>query len=88
MYTHRVSTAIEYMMRDILIAADPILHISTDIYDMSRYVFLNDSIICFIERSNEESLKEARTILRRLRQRDLYRFADQTIVPPGINMNF
>jgi deoxynucleoside triphosphate triphosphohydrolase SAMHD1 len=47
-------------------------------------LFLNDSIICFIERNQDENLKEARTILRRLRQRDLYRFADQTIVPPEL----
>lgn len=83
-YTHRVSTAIEYMIRDILLAADPILMISQDINDMSRYTFLNDSILCLIERSTDSDLNDARRLLRRLRQRDLYRFADQTILCPEL----
>ncbi|KAJ3370163.1 SAM domain and HD [Kappamyces sp. JEL0680] len=80
-YTHRVSTAIEYMIKDILVSADPYLKISRDIHTMERYTFLNDTILSVIERSETECLKESRRILRRLRSRDLYRFADQTLIP-------
>ncbi len=83
-YTHRVSTAIEYMIRDILVSADSVLKISSDINDMSRYTFLNDTIISLIERSTDAELDDSRRLLRRLRQRDLYRFADQTILCPEL----
>jgi hypothetical protein len=76
-----VSTAIEFMIKDILVAADSTLHISRDIYDMNRYIFLNDSIVGIIERSTMPALDLSRRLLRRLRTRDLYRFADQTLIP-------
>lgn len=62
--------------------ADPILKMSKDIKNMQRYTFLNDSILSLIERSENEEMKEARRLLRRLRERDIYKFADQTLLPP------
>ncbi|KAI8899413.1 hypothetical protein BC833DRAFT_585820 [Globomyces pollinis-pini] len=80
-YTHRVSTAIEYMIKDIFLLADPHLKISQNIHDMSQYVFLDDSILLAIERSQKIQLKPARDLLKRLRKRDLYKFIDQVIIP-------
>ncbi|KAL2913224.1 hypothetical protein HK105_207226 [Polyrhizophydium stewartii] len=80
-YTHKVSTAIEYMIMDALVAADDYFGISSSIDDMSRYLHMNDSILCEIERSTCPELEESRRIMSRLRRRDLYRLADQVIVP-------
>ncbi|KAJ3274536.1 SAM domain and HD [Terramyces sp. JEL0728] len=80
-YTHRVSTVIEYMICDALISANPVLKISEYISNMKRYTTLDDSILLIIEKSDSKELAEARKIIKRIRQRDLYRFADQLIIP-------
>ncbi|KAJ3323988.1 SAM domain and HD [Boothiomyces sp. JEL0866] len=80
-YTHRVSTVIEYMICDALISANPYLKISEYISNMKRYTTLDDSILLLIEKSEAKELAEARDIIRRIRKRDLYRFADQLIIP-------
>jgi hypothetical protein len=69
------------MVRDILLAADKYLKIGMQVENMESYMFLNDSIITTIERSTERELLESRKILRRLRVRDLYKCADQVILP-------
>eukprot|EP00842_Homolaphlyctis_polyrhiza_P003489 jgi/Hompol1/4140/HPOL_003491-RA len=80
-YTHKVSTAIEFMILDAMAAADRFLGISESIDRMDKYIQLNDSILCAIEYSNSPELQTSREILARLRRRDLYRIADQIIVP-------
>ena len=52
-YTHPASRAIEYMVVDALLAADPYMNLSQQIDDPSRYVFLTDSVLEEIERSRE-----------------------------------
>lgn len=52
-YTHPAAKAIEYMVVDALLEADPYLKLSEQIDDPSRYVLLTDSILEEIERSNE-----------------------------------
>ncbi|KAL5039111.1 hypothetical protein BDEG_27148 [Batrachochytrium dendrobatidis JEL423] len=83
-YTHKVSAAIEYMIQDALVAADPYLNITSAINDMERYVHLNDSILGQIERSTCPELEASRETLLRMRKRDLYRLADQVIVPQAL----
>jgi HD superfamily phosphohydrolase len=73
-YTHKVGKAIEYMITDALLAAEPVLKLSHSIDDMNRYMFLDDTIINEIERSLDPRLEESRQILSRLRKRDLYRW--------------
>jgi predicted DNA-binding protein YlxM (UPF0122 family) len=65
------------MIRDILLAADDVLQISSAVNYMNRYVHLNDSILNEIARSTDPRLETARDILERVHRRDLYRFADQ-----------
>ena len=84
-YTHKVSSGIELMVKDILLRADSVLKISTDVDDMSRYLYLNDTILSFIERSTSKELDQSRKILRRLRLRDLYKCADQVILPDELH---
>ncbi len=61
------------MIADALLLADPVLKISECVTDMSRYMLLDDTILNEIERSQCEELEEARKVLMRLRQRDLYK---------------
>jgi len=68
--------AIEYMVVDALLAADPILDISGRISDPARYLYLTDSIFEEIESSTDPHLTPAREIILRIRQRDLYRCVD------------
>ncbi len=67
------------------------MHLSAMVKDMNKYISLDDSILLFIERSESKELEKARKLIKRIRQvicflkkRDLYRFADQVIVPPEI----
>jgi hypothetical protein len=90
-YTHPAAKAIEYMVVDALVAADPYLKISEQVNDPNRYVFLTDSIIEEIERSTllvspfgsycprltySQELGTAREIVTRLRRRELYKCVD------------
>ncbi|KAJ3079733.1 SAM domain and HD [Quaeritorhiza haematococci] len=83
-YTHKTSKAIEYMLTDAMLAADPFLHISDRVEDPKQYVHLTDSIITEIERSKDDQLRKSREIIRRLRKRDLYVLADQFPVTPQV----
>ncbi|KAJ3409877.1 SAM domain and HD [Chytridiales sp. JEL 0842] len=80
-YTHKVGKAIEYMLVDALLAANPYMEISSAINDVKQYSNLTDSIIREIERSTKPELEASRTIIRRIRRRDLYRCADFCILP-------
>ncbi|TPX61810.1 hypothetical protein SpCBS45565_g07164 [Spizellomyces sp. 'palustris'] len=85
-YTHRVGKATEYMLTEALLAADKYLGISSSVDDMKRYVYITDSIIMEIERSSSPELEKARSIIKRIRKRDLYRFVDQVLVPLHASM--
>ena len=84
-YTHKGSVAIELMVADAMIAANRHLKISDAIYDPTKYLLLNDSILNMIECSENAELEKARSILGRLRKRDLYRLADQIVVPHEVH---
>ncbi|KAI8903980.1 hypothetical protein EDD86DRAFT_213604 [Gorgonomyces haynaldii] len=83
-YTHRVTVAIDYMICDILLLAEPVLKISDMVQDVEAYLNLNDSILSEIARSKDPNLKPAQDLLLRLRKRQLYRFADQVIIPSDL----
>ncbi|TFY51529.1 hypothetical protein EVG20_g10962 [Dentipellis fragilis] len=50
-YHHKTAKAIEYMIIDAMLAAEPHLKIAEQIEDPARYLHLDDSIMNFIERS-------------------------------------
>ncbi|KAL1917775.1 uncharacterized protein VTP21DRAFT_3609 [Calcarisporiella thermophila] len=83
-YTHRVGKAVEYMIVDCLLAADPYLNISSAIDRPEDYEMLTDDILREIERSKEEELAPARHIIKRLRRRDLYKLVDECLVPADL----
>jgi deoxynucleoside triphosphate triphosphohydrolase SAMHD1 len=80
-YSHRVGKAIEYMVSDALLYADPYLKISERISSPETYCYLTDSILTQIEGSTEPQLAQSRAIIKRMRKRDLYKMADEIIVP-------
>ncbi|KIJ33206.1 hypothetical protein M422DRAFT_35579 [Sphaerobolus stellatus SS14] len=80
-YTHKTAKAIEFMIVDALIRADPYLQISGRINNPKRYTHLTDDILLEIERSECEELQPSRDIIRRVRTRDLYKLVDKTLLP-------
>ena len=73
-YSHRVCRAIDYMIVDALVEANPVFHFEETMRDPARYVDMTDNILPHIESSRDPALKGAQAILKRIRTRDLYRF--------------
>ncbi|ESK91486.1 hd phosphohydrolase domain-containing protein [Moniliophthora roreri MCA 2997] len=80
-YNHRAAKAIEYMIIDALLLADPIMKISDSVFDPKRYVHLTDSVMERIEESEDKRLASAQAIFARIHERDLYRLADFKCFP-------
>jgi len=84
-YMHKTVKAIEYMVCDALIKADPYLPVpdgkgsytrmSQAMADAGAYVHLKDSVLDMIECSSLdcEPMQEAKEIVRRIRRRELYK---------------
>ncbi|CAB4467412.1 HD-domain/PDEase-like protein [Rhizophagus irregularis] len=89
-YNHRVGKAIDYMILDALIAADPVLEISKSIDKPSEYLKMDDTILNRIEYSDSDDpdLKKSKEIIRRIRKRDLYKFVDEFLVPKDLKGKF
>ncbi|KAJ2553691.1 hypothetical protein EV175_002851 [Coemansia sp. RSA 1933] len=83
-YRHRAAKAIEFMVVDAMLIADPVLNISNAVSDPAQYQLLTDDIVRDIERSREPELEEARSLIRRIHKRDLYKFVDEFILPPEL----
>ncbi|KIJ12895.1 hypothetical protein PAXINDRAFT_82056 [Paxillus involutus ATCC 200175] len=75
-YNHKTTKAIEYMVIDALLEAEPHLKIADHVDKPKSYVFLNDNLLNKIEESTEKELEGARAIIERLRTRDLYKVVD------------
>ncbi|KAK9717246.1 hypothetical protein K7432_006361 [Basidiobolus ranarum] len=86
-YTHRVGKSIECMLTDVMIAADPYLHISKAIDNPYDYLHLTDDVLKQIEKSKTDELLPARQILKRIRQRQLYKFVDEFIIPSELKQH-
>lgn len=80
-YTHRTGKSVELMLVDALLAADPVLHISSMVDDPLEYRNMTDALLREIERSKDPSLAKSRELINRLRRRDLYKFVDQINIP-------
>ncbi|KAG8698472.1 hypothetical protein FRC09_007214 [Ceratobasidium sp. 395] len=75
-YNHKSAKAVELMIVDALVQADPFLNLTNKIYNPKEYLFLNDSILLEIERSKGPELAPSREIIRRIRTRQLYKHVD------------
>lgn len=82
-YTHKVSKSIEYMVCDALILANPYLKIFDQLDNPEEFCYLTDGILNDIERSTQKELEESRNIIKRIRKRQLYKLADEVLIPPA-----
>ncbi|KAE9405976.1 hypothetical protein BT96DRAFT_915713 [Gymnopus androsaceus JB14] len=85
-YNHKTRKALECMVVDALLAADPHMNLSRRVEDPKSYLHLTDDILLEIERSDDPRLKEAQSILRRIRVRELYRLTDTVHLPYGARL--
>jgi hypothetical protein len=75
-YSHKTTRAIELMLVDALLAADPYLNLSSQVYDPEKFLYLTDDIMSLIERSTDKNLEKSREIIERIRLRKLYKPVD------------
>ncbi|KAH8827314.1 hypothetical protein DL96DRAFT_1606256 [Flagelloscypha sp. PMI_526] len=75
-YNHKTAVAVEGMICDILLEADPVLRISESIHDPERYQWLDDTIIRQIARTDDPRLLRAKELINRIQRRDLYKCVD------------
>ncbi|KAJ1986013.1 hypothetical protein H4R33_003607 [Dimargaris cristalligena] len=80
-YTHKVEGAIEHMLVDALVKAEPYLKLTEALHDPERYLYLTDDILRDVERSAIPELAESRELIKRIRSRQLYKFVDEFIIP-------
>lgn len=80
-YNHKAAKAIEYMIIDGLLAADPHVKIAERVFQKEKYLYLTDNIMNIIEASDDEELAPARAIFERIRNRDLYKMVDFKSIP-------
>ncbi|KAF7331095.1 HD-domain/PDEase-like protein [Mycena venus] len=79
-YHHKTAKAIEYMIVDALILAEPHMKITDQVDIPKKFLYLTDDLMPRIESSEEPELEGAREIFDRVRTRDLYRFVDQRVI--------
>eukprot|EP01134_Creolimax_fragrantissima_P004871 CFRG4871T1 len=80
-YKHRVGRAVERMMVDAMVKANPVLKFSDAIYDPVKFQDLTDAtVVNDIYRSKRPELEGARKLIQRIKRRDLYRVVDEIAV--------
>ncbi|KAK0205885.1 hypothetical protein DFS33DRAFT_540439 [Desarmillaria ectypa] len=77
-YNHKTAKAIEYMIIDALLLAEPYLKIASRVFDPQKFTYLTDDIMTQIE--CEADLAPAAAIFDRIRTRDLYKSVDYKTV--------
>ncbi|KAK9811442.1 hypothetical protein WJX72_003973 [[Myrmecia] bisecta] len=93
-YTHRKAKAVELMVVDALLAADPLLKLSERIWDPRQFVKMDDTLLRSLENwdmthpgfglgqdDDERPILEAQAIIKRMRRRQLYKYCSEIVVP-------
>jgi HD superfamily phosphohydrolase len=93
-YTHKKSKAIEFMVVDALLEAEPALRICDKIWNPKDFKLLDDGILDLIENfdvlgpllnnvdeGHHSRIKSAQAIISRLRKRQLYKYVTDAPVP-------
>lgn len=85
-YHHRVVNAVELMISDAIIEADTVLDGKytkcLNPLDLEEYTKLTDDILYDIRYSNNEKLHNAQDIIKRIYNRDLYKYIDEVVISP------
>ncbi|KAF7319941.1 Ankyrin repeat protein [Mycena kentingensis (nom. inval.)] len=79
-YNHKTAKAIEYMIVDALLLAEPHLKIADKIKDPKKFLHLTDSIEETIKASDDPELEASRAILQAIDHRDLYKCVDDACI--------
>ncbi|KAG7441654.1 HD-domain/PDEase-like protein [Guyanagaster necrorhizus] len=81
-YNHKTAAAIEYMIVDALLLAEPYLQIATRVFDPAKFTYLTDDIMTQIEYEalSNPDLAPAAAIFDRIRTRELYKSVDYKTV--------
>ncbi|KAJ7683564.1 hypothetical protein B0H17DRAFT_1205071 [Mycena rosella] len=79
-YNHKTAKAIEYMIVDALILAEPFMKIADQIEIPKKFLYLTDDIMPRIESSEDPDLAPAQTIFERVHIRELYKFVDSRVI--------
>lgn len=95
-YTHKKAKAIEFMVVDALLAADPALRITRSIRHPADFQLLDDNLIDKIENfelfrhmlnledEDEAALRQSQAIIDRLRRRELYKYVTDALIPQDV----
>jgi HD superfamily phosphohydrolase len=76
-YIHRVSKGIDLMIKDIFLEANSHYNFLNYLEDPKSFITLKDSILNDIKNSEEEDLHTAKSIVKRIYQRKLYKFVGE-----------
>jgi deoxynucleoside triphosphate triphosphohydrolase SAMHD1 len=82
-YNHKAAISLDHMISDAMLLADQSLEISDAIGSSVQFLRLTDYVLREIENSRSACLADARSIVRRIRCRKLYRFCDEHLMPAG-----
>jgi hypothetical protein len=89
----RKARSVDLMVVDALRAANPVLKITDKIWDAKEFVKLDDTILKQIEfyggynplwqlgDEDDSHILKAQSIIKRLRNRDLYRYCGECVIP-------
>ncbi|KAJ2502072.1 hypothetical protein IWW47_003041, partial [Coemansia sp. RSA 2052] len=80
-YSHRAAKAIEFMLVDAMLIADPVLQLTQAVTCPRLFQSLTDEVVRDIERSPASELREAQDLIARIHTRDIYKFVDEYILP-------
>jgi HD superfamily phosphohydrolase len=82
--THPCVQQIEFMFADVLKSADSYFNITNSIYDINKFIKFNDSIFNTIEFISDPKLDNAKSILNKIRNRNLYKLIGSIYVDSNI----
>ncbi|KAG8956591.1 hypothetical protein FRC04_000069 [Tulasnella sp. 424] len=80
-YNHKTAKAIEYMIVEALLEAEPVFRLAEAIEDPQKYLHVTDSIIEDIERRDDPRLARSKQIIRALRLRQVPKRAEEKCLP-------
>ncbi|KAJ1503048.1 SAM domain and HD, partial [Coelomomyces lativittatus] len=81
-YSHKTCTALNLMLTDAFMLANPYFKFSEAISDPSLYLHLTDHVLRDIEMSKLPGLEPAQSVLKRIKVRELYKFVDEVSIEP------
>lgn len=69
---------------NLIIQTDDHLKLSEKIDNPEDYLYLTDNIVHTIEGSKDPELEKARSIVKSIKKRELYKFVDEFLIPPEL----